>query len=605
MIARNLETGKMLHTLFNPPFGMELLTKRIKIRRELLAGPEEFMDKRIAILGGSTTHDIRDVLELFLLHHGIRAVFYESEYAQYWQDAMFPNPALEDFRPDIIYLHTTNRNILRYPELNDNADEVEALFQETFNGFTAMWGRLGEVYGCPLIQNNFEYPAWRLQGNREASDIHGRVHFITRLNLQFADYAQRHENFYINDLNYLAAHYGLERWADPFYWHMYKYALALPAIPYLAHSVANIIKSLYGKNKKAFALDLDNTLWGGVVGDDGAENLQVGQETSLGQAYSEFQDYLKAHKQLGVILNIISKNEAENALAGLRRPDMRLTPDDFIMIKANWEPKSQNLVDMAHTLSLTPDSFVFVDDNPAEREIVRQQVPNATVPELGDKPEYYIRAIDRMGYFEVTTLSADDTVRTEMYRQNAARSRVETAFSDYGEYLRSLEMRAEIGGFAPMYLSRIAQLTNKSNQFNLTTRRCTQAEIAAMAEDRRYITLYGKLSDKFGDNGVISVVIGEMQDGCLDIILWLMSCRVLKRDMEFAMMDALVDRCRARGIKKIVGYYYPTAKNGMVRDFYAVQGFQKLSKDAEGNTVWELDISTGYEKKNHVITVTE
>lgn len=591
-----------LHDKFIPPFSNDLLVKRKRLRRELLESGGDFIHKRIAILGGSTTHDIRDMLDLFLLHHGIRCTFYESEYAQYWQDAMFPNPTLEEFQPDIVYIHTTNRNVSRWPLLTDPPEAVDALLEEELDRYRQMWDRLAQTYPCVIIQNNFEYPSWRLQGNREASDVHGRVNFLTRLNLAFTQYAQTHDRFYLHDLNYLSASYGLERWSDPFCWHMYKYAMALPAIPWLANSVANIVKSLYGKNKKALALDLDNTLWGGVVGDDGPENLQVGQETPMGQAYSEFQEYLKAHKQLGVLLNVISKNDPENALAGLNRPDMTLTPEDFLLVKANWEPKSQNLLDMAGELSLLPESFVFVDDNPAEREIVRRQVPGAAVPELGDQPEDYIRAIDRLGCFEVTTLSADDASRTEMYRQNAARERAEAAFSDYGSYLRSLEMEAEILPFAPMYFSRIAQLTNKSNQFNLTTRRFTQAEIAAMAEDSRMVTLYGRLSDKFGDNGVVSLVAGQLHGERLDVTLWLMSCRVLKRDMEYAMMDALASRCEALGVKAVRGFYFPTTKNGMVRDFYEKQGFRKISEDPDGSTVWELSLA-GYEQKNHVISV--
>ena len=594
-----------MQELFMPPFSGELLSKRKKIRRQILENGHEWIDKRVAILGGSTTHDVKDALDLFLLHHGIRCTFYESEYNQYWQDAMFPNPELEAFHPEIIYIHTSNRNITDWPEMSNSADEVNALLDAAYEKFAGMWEHLSEVYGCPVIQNNFEYPYWRLMGNRDASDLHGRVNFVSRLNLKFAEYAQAHDNFYLNDINYLSASYGLEAWSDPFYWHMYKYALSLPAIPYLAQSVANIIKSIYGKNKKAFALDLDNTLWGGIVGDDGAENLQVGQETSIGQVYSEFQTYLKAHKQLGVILNIVSKNELENAMAGLNRPDMTLKPDDFIMIKANWEPKSQNLIDIAHALSLGPDSFVFIDDNPAEREIIRRQIPGAAVPELGDRPEYYISTIDRMGYFEVTTLSSDDAARTKMYKENAARSRAESNFADYGDYLVSLEMHAEIAPFTPIYMSRIAQLTNKSNQFNLTTLRLSQADVEAMAADAQYLTLYGKLTDRFGDNGVVAVTIGKLDDTGkhLDIILWLMSCRVLKRDMEFAMMDELVRQCRERCVETIYGHYYPTAKNGMVREFYAAQGFTKRSEDAEGNTLWELDISGGYEAKNKYIEV--
>ena len=588
---------------FSPPFSGQLLSRRKKLRRELLESGMEFTDKRIAILGGSTTHDVRDMLELFLLSHGIRCAFYESEYAQYWQDAMFPNPELEAFAPDVIYIHTSSRNITRWPLLSQSQAQVEELLEEEYGRFAGMWERLARVYACPVIQNNFEYPAWRLMGNREASDVHGRVNFVTRLNLKFAGYAQGSRDFYLNDINYLSARYGLEGWSDPFYWHMYKYAPALPAIPCLAQSVANIIKSLFGKNKKAFALDLDNTLWGGVVGDDGPENLQVGQETPVGQAYSEFQEYIKAHKQLGVILNVVSKNEAENAMAGLERPDMTLKPEDFVIIRANWEPKSQNLEDIAHTLSLLPESFVFVDDNPAEREIVRRQVPGAAVPEMGERPEDFIRAIDRMGYFEVTQLSSDDAARTEMYRQNAERSRAESRFADYGEYLRSLEMTAEIGAFSPMYLSRIAQLTNKSNQFNLTTRRFTRAELEAMAADGDYITLYGRLEDKFGDNGVVSVAAGRVTGDRLDVILWLMSCRVLKRDMECAMMDALAGRCAGRGIGVIRGFYYPTAKNRMVRDFYRDMGFEKRSEDEQGATVWELDLRAGYERKNRYIRI--
>ena len=588
---------------FSPPFSGELLKKRKRIRRDILKSGIKFVDKRVAILGGSTTHDIKDMLDLFLLNQGIRCTFYESEYAQYWQDAVFPNNELAEFNPDIIYIHTSNRNIMHWPSLSDSEADVDAKLEEEYTHFSSMWENLSKSYSCQIIQNNFEYPYWRLMGNREASDIHGRVNFVTRLNLLLAEYAQTHHDFYIHDLNYLSASYGLEQWSDPFYWYMYKYALCLPAIPYLAHSVTNIIKSIYGKNKKAFALDLDNTLWGGIVGDDGPENIEVGQETSVAQAYSEFQEYLKAHKELGIILNIVSKNETENAMAGLKRPDMVLNPDDFIMIKANWEPKSQNLMDIAHTLSLGPDSFVFADDNPAEREIIRQQVPGAAVPEIGDKPEYYIQKIDAMGYFEVTTLSADDAARTQMYKQNAARSRAETSFADYGDYLNSLEMRATIAPFAPIYMSRIAQLTNKSNQFNLTTLRLSQSEIEAMAADNSYITIYGKLEDKFGDNGVVAVTIGKIIVNRLDILLWLMSCRVLKRGMEYAMMDSLVEACRQKGLTGIIGHYYPSAKNGMVRNFYSLQGFEKISEDSDGNTEWFLDLEKGYENKNRFIKV--
>jgi FkbH-like protein len=588
--------------LLDNPGDTRILSQRKRIRRELLTSRTDWLDKRVGILGGSTTHDIRDMIELFLLSHAIRPSFYESEYAQYWQDAMFPNAELETFKPDVIFIHTTSRNIERWPELSDSADDVEALIEREFARFSSMWDKLHDAYACPIIQNNFEQPYWRLLGNKDASDPHGRAYIALRLNLLFARYARQHDYFYINDINWLSADYGLSKWSDPFHWHMYKSHPAIPAIPALARSVANIIKSIYGKNKKAFALDLDNTLWGGVIGDDGVEGVAVGQETSMGQVYSEFQSYIKAHRQLGVLLNVISKNDAPNAIAGLEHPEGTLKPDDFILIKANWEPKSRNLIDMGHDLNLLPESFVFVDDNPAEREIIRQQVPGVAIPEL-ETPETYIRAIDRAGYFEVTTLTRDDANRDAMYKDNAARSRQQTLFTDYTQYLRSLEMTAVIRPFEPVYIQRIAQLTNKSNQFNLTTKRYSSQDIESAAADPANITLYGKLQDKFGDNGVVSVVVGRQENTALHIVLWLMSCRVLKRDMEFAMMDELVRLAKTRGVDTLVGYYYPTAKNAMVKEFYGKQGFTKTEEDEDGNAVWRLDIRDGYVNRQDVITV--
>lgn len=591
-----------MHKLLEYPFDSQLiLRKRKAIRRELLADPN-LIEKRIAILGGSTTHDIKDILELFLLNQGIRPDFYESEFGQYWQDAVLPNRQLQALKPDIIYIHTSNRNITDYPGPEDSAEEIERLLEQEYGRFVSMWETLYETYRCPIIQNNFEFPFYRFMGNQDAANIHGRVNFITRLNLRFYEYAQTHQSFFIHDINYLSADYGLERWSDPFYWYMYKYALCVDAIPALAFSVSNIIKSLFGKNKKSLALDLDNTLWGGIVGDDGVENLALGKETSAGQVYTEFQHYLKELKKRGILLTVVSKNDYENAVAGLKHPDGVLKPEDMIVLKANWEPKSVNLMEIAQELDLLPESFVFVDDNPAERAIIRQQVPGVAVPEM-EKAEQYIRVIDRSGFFETTNFSEDDLNRNEMYKKNLARSQLKNSFGCYKDYLLSLEMRAVIRPFEALYMSRIAQLTNKSNQFNLTTRRYTQEEIDMFAHDPAYITLYGKLADQFGDNGVVTVVIGKINENRLDIILWLMSCRVLKRDMEYAMMDVLAEYCKKQRLTEIYGYYYPTAKNSMVRDFYEKQGFTKLSEDPDGNTIWKMDLSKSYIKKNDVIKV--
>lgn len=594
----------MLQALAYPFDSPELLRHRKQYRRQLLEDGSQRITKRIAVLGGSTTSDIVSMLELFLLNEGIAPEFYESEYAQYWQDAMFPNERLAEFAPDLILIHTTCRNITEFQQDLTLPEEAcrEAVLRQ-YQKLEVMWDKLTETYHCPIIQNNFEFPGYRLLGSADASDPHGLTNFVTELNRMIYAYARSHAQFYVHDLMSLAASYGLDRWADPSYWYLYKYPMSLQAIPEYAYSLTRVIRSIYGKNKKALVLDLDNTLWGGVIGDDGQAGIEIGQETAQAQGYAEFQQYLKAHQQLGVLLNICSKNELENAELGLKHPESVLHREDFLAVEANWEPKDQNVLKIADQLQLLPDSFVFVDDNPAERAIVRGQIPGIAVPEIGEVTDY-IRVLDHCGYFELTSYSKDDAKRNEMYRDNLRRSQLQKQFASYTEYLESLEMQAQITDFLPVYLPRITQLTNKSNQFNLTTRRYTESEMQAVADSPDYIRLCGRLRDKFGDNGIVSVVIGEKQGTRLDIVLWLMSCRVLKRDMELAMLDTLVEQCRAQGITALHGVYLPTAKNKMVAGLYDSFGFTKQSETPEGRTDWTLDIST-YTKRNHVIRINQ
>ena len=525
---------------FNYPLDTEtLLRKKRRLRKELLAQNPHPLQKRIAILGGSTTNEVADQLGLFLLQYGIQAEFYQSEYGQYWQDAMFGTPELDGFHPDVIYIHTNWRNIINFPTTATPQAEIDAMLNAEYSRFEQMWQALEAKFHCPVIQNNFD---------------------------------------------------GLTAWGDAFFWHMYKYAMCLDAIPSLANSVANIIKSLYGRNKKALVLDLDNTLWGGIVGDDGVDGIAIGPEVPEGQVYAEFQSYCKALQTIGVVLAVDSKNDEANALAGLNHPDSVLHPDDFVCIKANWDPKDQNLKAIAAELSLGADSFVFADDNPAERAIVAAQLPGVATPVL-DGAENYIKMLDHGGYFETTILSGDDLKKTAQYHARAQAAQAQAAFADYGQYLESLEMTATIRPFEAVYMQRIAQLTNKSNQFNLTTLRCTEDDIRSMAEKPDWITLYGKLVDKFADNGVVTVVAGQAQGQTLCLRLWLMSCRVLKRGMEDAMMDTLAAKAAAAGYTALEGYYYPTAKNAMVREFYAGYGFEKTAEDADGNTTWRLDLA--------------
>lgn len=576
-----------------------LLRKKRAIRRDL-SNRKDLDEKRIAILGGSTTAEVRDMLELFLLHAGIRPVFYESEYNRYFEDVMFPESGLKDFRPEIIYIHTTNLNIRRFPALNESCEAIEELLAGEMNRFSGLWERIERDYGCPVIQNNFELPHYRILGNLDAYDTHGRTAFIGMLNYRFAGEAEKRKNLHLNDINYLSAWFGLERWHDRLFWYSYKYAMNYEAIPLLADSVASIIRGICGKAKKCLVLDLDNTLWGGVIGDDGLQGIRIGKETPEAEAYTEFQRYVRELKERGVLLAVCSKNDETNAREGFAHPDSILSADDFAAFTANWNPKHENIRDIAYMLNIGIDSLVFADDNPVEREIVRAQLAEVTVPELGSDIVKYIDILDKTGLFETVSLSADDLQRNMFYVANTERAKQQEQFASYDEFLRSLKMVAEIAPFSPIYLDRITQLTNKTNQFNLTTRRYTLSEIQAMADDDSYITLYGKLRDKFGDNGLVSVIAGIKKENELHIDLWLMSCRVLKRGMETAMLDALVARARKCGLKAIVGYYFPTAKNGMVKNLFHEMGFRKLQENS-----WHLDISGNYTSKNPFIEINQ
>lgn len=585
------------------PFDGKLLRKnRKKLRRELLADGSVRIKRRIAVLGGSTCDDIVLMLELFLLDSGIEPEFYISDYNKFYEDAVFGSEKLDSFSPDIVFIHTTSRNLTMLPDRTDESPEqINERLEAQFDLFKQVWTSIAQKFACPIIQNNFELPLCRQSGNYDGWGYYGKSAFISRLNVMMSDYARKINGFYINDISYLSACIGLEKWHDAEAWYLYKYAMSLDVIPDLAYSAACIIKSICGRNKKVLDLDLDNTLWGGVIGDDGQEGIEIGHETAVGQSFTEFQSFVKEYKNYGVLLAVCSKNDEENALLGLNHPDCILKPDDFASIKANWDSKDRNIESAAEELNLLTESFVFIDDNPAECEIIKAQLPETAVINLTSVQEAMYR-LSRSGYFEITSLSADDLKRSEMYAANAKRAAVRKRYSDYSEYLLSLEMRAEISDFTPLSLGRITQLTNKSNQFNLTTRRYTEKKMEKIAESDTHIRLCGRLSDKFGDNGIVSVVIGRCEGDTLHIELWLMSCRVLKRGMELAMLDSLAEKCRERGIKRIIGYYFKTAKNNMVSELFGSFGFRLDEKSDNGDSVWSLDLD-GYKNKNKSIEV--
>jgi FkbH-like protein len=583
----------------------ELLRERHALRKELLHQPN-LIPTRIAILAGSTTSEVRNMLELFLLVQGIQPTFYESDYNRYSEEVLFENPALYAFKPDIVFIHTTWQNVSQWPELMEGINETDARAQWEMTRFESVWEKVHADLGAMIIQNNFDLPRLRPLGNLEAAATFGRVNFLLKLNAEIANYARNHSRFLINDIHYLSAQVGLTAWFDHNYWYSFHTALSPKATIALAQNVAAIVKSIYGKSKKCLVLDLDNTLWGGVIGDDGVQNLILGRDHPVGEAFVNFQQYLKELRRRGVILAVCSKNDLDNAQEGFAHPDSVLKLTDFSAFKANWEPKPENIRKIAEELNIGLDSIVFVDDNPAERALVADQLPEVAVPEVGSDVSLFAEALERERYFETHKLVQDDLNRSAYYDSNAKRSVFEGGFRDYSEFLTSLEMVAQIGAFVPVYLERITQLINKTNQFNLTNRRYTSAEVEAIARDSSYIALYGRLADKFGDNGLVSVLIGQIFHDTVEVDLWLMSCRVLKREMELAMFDALVEQCQARDVRKIVGVFIPSKKNGMVAEHYASLGFSRLDGSPNKRRVWEYRVPQAYKTKAaHIRRATE
>lgn len=574
-----------------------------RLRREL-SGRDGLTEIRIAVLSGSTTEPVTDVLDLFLLKRGIKPVFYRSDYGRHYEDSVVDPAAVVEFAPNIAYVHTTSANIGTFPAFGADRARFEAQAAVEIGRIAAIADALHEKARCQVIVNTFEPPMGSALGSLESYGFDGRGFYVAYLNLQLAELTRTRPFLVLHDAAGVAARVGIERYRSASAWHSYKLATSPVGTVELAYSLSSLVAGMMGRSKKCLVLDLDNTLWGGIIGDDGPDRIVIGTETARAEAHHSFQQYCKRLKERGILLAVASKNDDSTARLGFEHPDSVLRIDDFAAFHANWDPKPESIRAIARSLNIGLDSLVFVDDNPAERALVAAQLPLVDVPDVGDDVSRYAGILDAAGYFEVTRLSAEDLERTALYRQNAQREEQAGAFATYGEYLDSLIMTAEIGRFRDVQLDRITQLTNKTNQFNLTTRRYTRAEIDAAATDPATITLAGRLVDRFGDNGLISVLIARAEGSRAIVDLWLMSCRVLKRGMEDAMLDALVSRAAAMGLATIEGTYIPTARNGMVAGLYASLGFDPVSSGPSGETHWRMNVS-GYARRNNHIKVSD
>ncbi len=552
--------------------------------------------KRLAVLGGATTSFLTPLIQLFAATRGLGLQTYESDFGLYEQEIWADSPALHAFAPDVIHFHLSSRN-LPFPH---RSDDHARLVGEQIDRLVALCGAARERFGCPVIVNNFETETERPLGSLDAVSPASRNSMIRAVNDGLARALP--PQTYVYDVEHLSSVCGKRAWFDLRLWNETKTAVSFECQPVYADGLAATLGALFGKSKKCLVLDLDNTLWGGVIGDDGLGGIRLGTGNPEGEAFLDFQRYVKALKERGVLLAVASKNEPELALSPFREHrDMVLTERDIASFVASWEPKDGSLRQIARELNIGLDALVFFDDNPAERQLVRAALPDVTVVDVPEDPSFYVRALDAANLFDTLSVTEDDRNRGEFFQQNSARGQLQASAANYEDFLRKLEMRAIVEPINDLNLSRVVQLINKTNQFNLTTRRMTEAEVQALIGNPSFYTSTIRLDDRFGSNGLISVVIGHVLDDCLQLETWLMSCRVLKRGVEFLEMERVLDFCRERGLQVVVGRYLPTAKNKLVSGHYPELGFQQLSEDAEGMT-WHFNLSKYTFARTHVIS---
>lgn len=544
---------------------------------------------KLALMTDGTADFLSPAIVATGLRHGLLIDIYTPAYGQGLAEAMDPSSALAAFAPDAALVASDYRSLgLAAPRMDSQA--AEAAVTSATGRMTAMIEALIAADVTPVIQG-IAAPADPWCGHLDGALPGSPAGQVAAVNAALRDLARRHGVPFI-DLDALAGLVGRGAWFDMGQWHRAKLPFALEMAPLYADHVCRILGAMRGKARKCLVLDLDNTCWGGIIGDDGLEGIRLGQGSAEGEAFLAIQAYALSLKARGVVLAVVSKNEEDAARLPFRKhPEMLLKEEDIAVFIANWTDKASNIAHVAERLNIGRDALAFLDDNPAERARVRQMLPEVAVPEVPEDPALYPGVLAQSGLFETVALSAEDAKRAEQYRQNAERAVALEQIGDYDAYLASLDMVCDIAPFDAVGRARIAQLINKSNQFNLTTRRYTEADVARFEADDGVFDLQVRLADTFGDNGMISVVMFRTGPEEWVCDTWLMSCRVLKRRVEEAVLAAVAEAARAAGAKRLVGEYIPSPKNKMVAGHFETLGFAAAGTPAGGEgTRWVLEL---------------
>ncbi|MFI5301528.1 MAG: HAD-IIIC family phosphatase [Polyangiales bacterium] len=556
---------------------------------------------RVALLGDCALQQVAPLVRVLLADAGFAAEIYEAGYDTVENEAHDPSSGLFAFRPDVVVIvQATQRLRDRYYSFTGSSAE---LVDDLANKMASVWRAISERTGAPIVQSTFVVPSERAFGNfgfRAPPSFHTTVQ---RLNAAIAKLASETPSIYLHDVDYVASEIGRRQFIDEKLWLLSKSLCALEHLPEVAQNLVDVVLAIRGVAAKCVVLDLDNTTWGGVVGDDGIEGIRLGEDED-GPAFRGLQRFAKELSKRGLILAVCSKNTdsvARDAFA--RHPDMVLKLDDIAVFVANWQDKATNIRHIQETLNIGLDSIVFLDDNPFERNLVRQILPQVIVPELPEDPADYVRAVASLNLFETASASALDADRGRMYADQAKREGERAQFTSLEEYLASLDTKVTVGRFDRFNLPRIVQLTQRSNQFNLTTRRYGEAECERFMNDQSAYPFHVSVRDKYGDFGLVQVAIVRISGADAVIDQFLMSCRVLMRGVEEFAMNRIFETAKARGCTRVVGTFIPTAKNAMVAEFYPRFGFAKVDDridDSGGTTTWAHDVARWVPRSTHM-----
>ena len=562
--------------------------------------PADLPAIKVALTGDTATQFLATAIRGTGAERGYQIDLFEAEYNQVERQFLDPSSELYQTDADFIVLFQSTHKLGEKHSLLPPSQQ-ESLAEERL-AFVASVSENPMLASKKIICLNYPEIEDTVFGSYATKVTSSFTYQVRKLNMGLMDLSQRYANLFICDIAGLQNKLGRDMMFAPNVYVSTEMVLSIDALPYVASRVMDIICAIKGQFKKCLILDLDNTVWGGVIGDDGLEGIQLGHGLGIGKAFTEFQMWVKKLKQRGVIICVASKNNEETAKEPFEKhPDMVLKLEDIAVFQANWETKVDNIRTIQRILNIGFDSMVFLDDNPFERNIVRENIPGITVPELPQDPGEYLEYLYSLNLFETASYSQADKDRTKQYQVEAQRVSLQKTFSNEADFLKSLDMTSVVSGFNKFNTPRVAQLSQRSNQFNLRTVRYTEADIEALGQDPDVIDLSFTLEDKFGDNGLIAVIIMKKQDEeTLFIDTWFMSCRVLKRGMEDFTLNTMVEAAREKGYKRIVGEYLPTPKNKMVENHYPSLGFQKLEGTPTAQYV--LDVEQYQPRENYIKT---